>query len=279
MAAIIVGDSSVIQTSIAYSEQAKGNGNTVVSFFNIEQAPLQAKAAEMRALGYDTNIRSDPPGYILECSIVRNIEENPVEEEPENVWELTDTTDEQNLLEADTIPLMAQLSTKDKAIIEYRLKNNRSFEANATLMADWENRNSNAERLAPKIARPLDKVYTAMAIGVTSKQLVAKELSRSITVSNAYNLNTAWLSLTNNKVVKTETLLGLYPVPANIAACLPQSYRIKLNAADDDPLNDLWCTYGWLDCGVQRRSSSNGNYHVSQHWRYNRWIEAMYEVV
>src|SRR4051812_19862367 len=125
MATIIKrGDATIVQGPIIYRNNPNvGDGSTQTSFEGDYDA-IVIEAGIYSAAGWVTEIIRNGPSIggtdnyaVLNCTFNKDISQ--VDKTPTVVWEIQEHPVEQNILEATDRPIVANLSTKTKQLIEY----------------------------------------------------------------------------------------------------------------------------------------------------------------
>ena len=274
MSTILGQKTGVIATSdnSSNSEEYGKNGSTTCGFFCWTADEANQKVSQLNASGWKCSTTQDGIGWRISATLNVNLGQNPEGPtstiEPTSQWSLTRNIVEENLLEADR-EVIKELTTLTKESIRLALKNpGKQLPIVEKLYASNTN-----------YVKGANEVYSLMAMGMKSRRIITKTLKRTITVSEMYN--TTWLNNSEGKVIGTPTMISRYNIPISVS-CLMPNPSVKefiLNSGDNNIMNRVYVNYGWLDLGVDRNFSNNGNVQISQEWEYGKWSNLAYDVI
>ena len=260
MAAIVRGQTSIVEGPSTFTSNSDGSGTTVRTFSGL-QADILALELNLRAVGYSTEVTQATP-WTMRATLAMNINNGPVETEPRSTWTVQASTGEGNLLESG-IPFIAELSTDTKERILLSVKN----PAKGIPLTSPEHSSELTD------AR---KVATLLKIGVDSIRQNQVTVSRTITVSKRYVCT--WSFTEQNKVLSKNSLVTLFNVPQWVQVLLPESDKKLIHTADGVTIES---TGAYLMDFPNYQNVANDQVQIQQNWHYNHWVTTpvLYTVV
>ena len=270
--------SALVQGNITSTWNIKSGGQSKIVYKGTEQQVV-AIALNAQQDGFEYTISG---GHIwtIEITFPIDVNVNSFNNEPNPVtsWEISNTSIQQNILEAKDTYLTGILGPNVKKSIESNLKN-------ADASKPPTGFTSQPEFVNAQITQNLKFA------GVEGKLLFVPTLKRTIIVSNRYD--PGWATNSNETVMTTPVLLTRYGTAAanngNPLSALPEFLANTL------PVNQILVTsngtiyqegfvpsnyiesdgivtfVGWLEYPPEYQTISLNKIQISQQWIFNRW--------
>jgi len=238
-------------------------GYTTVRTFRGREEYINAKAAELFSLGYQTQV-TEGPLYQLEATIGSEVDSGGTPDTGELVvqWELLQTPQEKEILKSNSVAVN-YMPAHYKKIIEDSIKNQTGELALPVEDGVVNGISLENHRIAAR------QLWDLMMHGYTTTITYQPTLRRTVTPYINYPL-TGFVSNVG-KIYRTNTLISVENIPANFAYVLPTDEDPA--AATVDGLNLKW---GWLKQSTSVLQISNQKLQVSQDWVYGLYSYIIY---
>ena len=241
-----------------------GKSMTTVRTWRGDETSIRAQANLMFADGWTTQMEGGP-NWTLTATFAGETDG----QEPIPQWEIVDVPYERSILECGDRKFIGILTTTTKELIDYAVKNPLTHVGLTEDGAEVDPAQFNAAW----------QVYNYMRIGVVARQEFAKQVSRTITVSNGF---AAGFGPSPNvpRIFSKSSLVSEFGVPTWVQEDLPDSSPGIENIGTS--ISPIYVYYGYLEQGTTRRQVSNNKVQISQSWLFNRWVagpDGLYDTV
>ena len=232
------------------------NGTTQRRTFKGKEADILTMANILTSAGYEVTITQGPL-YKLEALI--SAEVSQINEEQSVIWELDNQIETKELLQANTVPVIAALPGSYKRYIaklfrEVEDKDNAEF----VLPPNKDVAYTNSQNQDAVV------VWNLLCHGTETVEIVLPVLKRVLNVNSNYYFTNYNRNI--GRIYSTQRLISDEHIPNNYADVLPNDS--DPNFADTD---GLFFIYGWKKSPTQVSQVSLNRNQVVQSWSYGLW--------